>query len=321
MASYRRPGVYLEESLLVNPSDVAGTVTVGAFVGVAAKGQLNEPVLIESWSDYVTLFGGFDPIQPPDRRPQRPHRRSARSADVRQPRRPQGGRHRWRRPLHRPGLRRWRLRHAARRLQGQRHRHRWCQRVVGGRRHGHADALVVPPKVLSYLPYAVYSFFQNGGRYCWVIRSAPTASADAGTASTIAVNGAITGGPQPDVVHRHRPLGGHLGQQPQVLAGHAGHGGIRADGRGRLRPPGAAQEQRRRVRDGGDVHRPVGDRHALGLTPGRLGAQRPLLRQPVHPDHRAQHPAAAAASRARRSRWPVASTPASPTSPHCGPRP
>ena len=63
--AYRRPGVYLEESLLVNPSDVAGTVTVGAFVGVAEKGQLNEPILIESWSDYVTLFGGFDPIQPP----------------------------------------------------------------------------------------------------------------------------------------------------------------------------------------------------------------------------------------------------------------
>jgi len=63
--AYRRPGVYLEESLLVNPSDISSTTTVGCFVGVAQKGQLNEPVLIESWGDYVTLFGSFDPIQPP----------------------------------------------------------------------------------------------------------------------------------------------------------------------------------------------------------------------------------------------------------------
>ena len=60
--AYRRPGVYLEESLLVNPSDIASTTTVGCFIGVAQKGQLNEPMLVESWGDYVTLFGGFYPI-------------------------------------------------------------------------------------------------------------------------------------------------------------------------------------------------------------------------------------------------------------------
>jgi uncharacterized protein len=47
--------------------------------------------------------------------------------------------------------------------------------------------------VLSYLPYAVYSFFQNGGRFCYVIRSAPTAPGQAGTSASIAVNGAVTG--------------------------------------------------------------------------------------------------------------------------------
>ena len=62
---YRRPGVYLEESLLVNPVDVAGTITVSAFVGVAPKGPPDTPMLISSWSDYVTIFGGFDLIQPP----------------------------------------------------------------------------------------------------------------------------------------------------------------------------------------------------------------------------------------------------------------
>jgi hypothetical protein len=63
---YRRPGVYLEESLLVNPVEVAGTTTVAAFVGVTLKGPPVTPVLISSWSDYVTLFGGFDLITPPD---------------------------------------------------------------------------------------------------------------------------------------------------------------------------------------------------------------------------------------------------------------
>jgi len=111
--TYRRPGVYLEESLLVNPSDVAGTVTVSCFVGVTQKGPINEPQLCESWSDFVTLFGNLDPI-----------------------------------------------------------------------------AVPASPKALSYLPFSVFSFFQNGGRFAWVIRSAPTAPADRGTAGTIAVNDA-----------------------------------------------------------------------------------------------------------------------------------
>src|SRR5262245_25725506 len=62
--AYRRPGVYLEESLLLNPSDVAGTTTVAAFVGLAPKGPINTPFLCESWTDYSTVFGDFDPIPP-----------------------------------------------------------------------------------------------------------------------------------------------------------------------------------------------------------------------------------------------------------------
>ena len=63
--TYRRPGVYLEESLLVNSSDTASTFTVGCFIGVAEKGPILDPIRVESWSDYVTTFGGFNPITPP----------------------------------------------------------------------------------------------------------------------------------------------------------------------------------------------------------------------------------------------------------------
>jgi hypothetical protein len=111
--------VYLEESLLVNPGNVSGTLTVAAFVGVAEKGQINEPVLIDSWNSYVTLFGGFDPITPPV-----------------------------------------------------------------------ADD--IDTKVLSYLPYAVYSFFQNGGRFAYIIRAASTLDADKGLAADMVVNGMDT---------------------------------------------------------------------------------------------------------------------------------
>ena len=63
--TYRRPGVYLEESLLVNSADTASTFTVGCFIGVAEKGPILDPIRVESWSDYVTTFGGFNPITPP----------------------------------------------------------------------------------------------------------------------------------------------------------------------------------------------------------------------------------------------------------------
>jgi hypothetical protein len=115
--SYRRPGVYLEESLLVNSADTASTFTVSCFIGAAIQGPLNNPVRVDSWSDYVTMFGNFDPIQPPGSAP-------------------------------------------------------------------------VPPKALSYLPFAVYSFFQSGGRTAWIIRAAPTAQVDQGTPALITVNGA-----------------------------------------------------------------------------------------------------------------------------------
>lgn len=108
--TYRRPGVYLSESLLINQADVASAQTVAAFVGVTGKGPINEPVLVESWSDYVRLYGSFEHISDPQN---------------------------------------------------------------------------VGTNVLSYMPFAVYSYFQNGGRSVWIIRSAP--SGGLGTASYVDV--------------------------------------------------------------------------------------------------------------------------------------
>ena len=189
--AYRRPGVYLEESLLVNPSDVAGTVTVGCFIGVAEKGQLNEPVLIESWSDYVTLFGGFDPIQPPTIDPNDRTTAAlggltfanltALKAD------PTVGDTHYTGPVFGNGDFVTLTDLSKANVTGNAGASVWA----AGAKSGTPDPVVVPPKVLTYLPYAIYSFFQNGGRYCWVIRSAPTSSQNAGIPATIAVNGQI----------------------------------------------------------------------------------------------------------------------------------
>jgi hypothetical protein len=115
--TYRRPGVYIEESLLVNPADISGAQTVAAFVGVSGKGPINEPTYIESWSDFVTLFGGFAPVENPQ-----------------------------------------------------------------------TPVAPLGSTVLSYLPYAVYSYFQNGGRAAYIIRSTPTAETDNGEAAEKVVN-------------------------------------------------------------------------------------------------------------------------------------
>jgi hypothetical protein len=183
----------LEESLLVNPSDVASTTTVGCFVGVAQKGQLNEPVLIESWSDYVTLFGGFDPIQPPATDPNDRTfaalggntfaNLAALKAD------PTLGDGHYNGVAFNAGDFVTLADASKAHVTGTAAASVWS----AGATAGTPDPLVVPPMVLSYLPYAVYSFFQNGGRFCYIIRSAPTATGQAGTASSIAVNGSITG--------------------------------------------------------------------------------------------------------------------------------
>jgi Bacteriophage tail sheath protein len=52
------PGVYIEEFAPGAPIEGVGTSTA-AFVGVAAKGPIDEPTLIQSWDAFVEVFGGF----------------------------------------------------------------------------------------------------------------------------------------------------------------------------------------------------------------------------------------------------------------------
>lgn len=197
---YRRPGVYLEESLLVNPSDTAGTFTVACFVGAAVKGPVNEPVRIESWSDYVTLFGGLVPIDLP--LAANPNDVTSRLSapvpttlaalkvhatygDTKYAVAPNSG---------------------AAFTAGQ-----YVTLAAGppavtanfapntaagvwtaGAFPGTGQPVPTLKKVLAYLPFAVYSFFQNGGRVCWIIRSAPATVPGAGVSASVVVNGTAT---------------------------------------------------------------------------------------------------------------------------------
>ena len=106
MPTYRRPGVYLEESLLTGANDIGIANAVAVFAGAAPQGSTTDPVRIDAWQDYVTLFGGFEkPLDP--------------STDP------------------------------------------------------------ANQAYLSYLPYAVYSYFQNGGRTAYVMRALETGGSEA----------------------------------------------------------------------------------------------------------------------------------------------
>jgi phage tail sheath protein FI len=52
------PGVYIEEFAPGAPIEGVGTSTAG-FIGVAAKGPIDSPTLVQSWDAFVEIFGGF----------------------------------------------------------------------------------------------------------------------------------------------------------------------------------------------------------------------------------------------------------------------
>jgi phage tail sheath protein FI len=57
MPTYLSPGVYVEEVARgARPIEGVGT-SVPAFIGLAPKGPLNEPVLVTNWSQYAGSFG------------------------------------------------------------------------------------------------------------------------------------------------------------------------------------------------------------------------------------------------------------------------
>lgn len=64
MATYKRPGTYVEETLLPQAVEVAGTASaVGAFLGTCTFGPTTA-TLVTSWSEFVRLFGSFDANNP-----------------------------------------------------------------------------------------------------------------------------------------------------------------------------------------------------------------------------------------------------------------
>lgn len=60
MAVYLRPGVYVEESLnLVTPVQSATAQSIAAFIGYVSRGPVT-PTLVTSWSQYVSIYGGWE---------------------------------------------------------------------------------------------------------------------------------------------------------------------------------------------------------------------------------------------------------------------
>ncbi len=58
MRTYLHPGVYIEE-IPSGAKPIEGVSTsTAAFIGFANRGPIGEPVLIQSWDDYVDRFGG-----------------------------------------------------------------------------------------------------------------------------------------------------------------------------------------------------------------------------------------------------------------------
>lgn len=60
MAAFSYPGVYVEELPSAQHTITGVATSIGAFVGWAAQGPVNQAALIQSWNDYLATFGGLD---------------------------------------------------------------------------------------------------------------------------------------------------------------------------------------------------------------------------------------------------------------------
>lgn len=59
MPEYLSPGVYVEEvSSGIKPLEGVGTST-GAFIGIAERGPIGQPLLITNWTQFTSAYGGF----------------------------------------------------------------------------------------------------------------------------------------------------------------------------------------------------------------------------------------------------------------------
>lgn len=61
MPTYATPGVYFEKSDSADQSIATLRTDVAAFVGIAQRGPLNEPVPVNSWIQFQSVFGDFVP--------------------------------------------------------------------------------------------------------------------------------------------------------------------------------------------------------------------------------------------------------------------
>jgi uncharacterized protein len=61
MAAYTYPGVYIEE-ISSGQNTITGVATsIAAFIGWSNQGPVGEAVMVESWAQYETIFGGMLP--------------------------------------------------------------------------------------------------------------------------------------------------------------------------------------------------------------------------------------------------------------------
>jgi phage tail sheath protein FI len=65
MATFSRPGVYIQEVALPQAVTPANTATaVAAFMGALPQGSTNNPVYVATWNDFVSNFGGLNDSYP-----------------------------------------------------------------------------------------------------------------------------------------------------------------------------------------------------------------------------------------------------------------
>lgn len=65
MATYSRPGVFIQEVALPQSVAAGNTSTaIAAMVGTLAQGSITAPVLVSTWTDFVSAFGGLNDSYP-----------------------------------------------------------------------------------------------------------------------------------------------------------------------------------------------------------------------------------------------------------------
>jgi phage tail sheath protein FI len=64
MAAFTYPGVYIEEVSSGQHTITGVATSIASFVGWSNQGSVTEAVMVESWSQYQSLYGGMIPGQP-----------------------------------------------------------------------------------------------------------------------------------------------------------------------------------------------------------------------------------------------------------------